>query len=139
MAAQFHLAQQKSYGGTREILRRPVSLRHANLLSFVEGVLHLYIERRGLGILHRETVAVRLGSRNVFPPDLLFLTKAQARQVGEAYVGVALALVVEALSPTTAKNDIGPKFFDSTGRPSKQGLFPPTFEPACPTTTTRAG
>lgn len=91
-------------------MHSPVSLRHANLLNFVEGILRLSIERHDLGILHRETVAVRLGSRNVFLPDLLFLTKEQARQVGEAYVGVAPALVVEALSPTTAENDIGPKF-----------------------------
>jgi Uma2 family endonuclease len=91
-------------------MHSPVNLRHASLINFVDGILRLYIERHGLGVLHRETVAVRLGSRNVFLPDLLFLTTEQARGVGPAHVGVAPALVVEALSPTTAGKDIGPKF-----------------------------
>jgi Uma2 family endonuclease len=91
-------------------MHSPVNLRHANLVNFVDRLLSHFIDRRGLGVLYRETVAVRLGSRNVFLPDLVFLTTEQARQVGETYVGFAPALVVEALSPTTAENDIGPKF-----------------------------
>lgn len=91
-------------------MHSPVNLRPATLINFVERLLAQYIERHGLGVLHRETVAVRLSSRNVFLPDLLFLTTEQASKVGQAYVGFAPALVVEALSPTTAENDIGPKF-----------------------------
>jgi Uma2 family endonuclease len=91
-------------------MHSPVSLRHASLVNFVDGLLRLYIERHDLGVLHRETVAVRLGSRNVFLPDLLFLTADQAREAGPVFVNVAPALVVEALSPSTAHHDIGPKF-----------------------------
>jgi Uma2 family endonuclease len=91
-------------------MHSPVNLRHARLLNFVDTTIHLYIERHDLGILYREVVAVRLSSRNVFLPDLVFLTKEQAAQAGETYIAFAPTLVVEALSPTTAENDIGPKF-----------------------------
>ncbi len=53
-------------------MHSPVSTRHALLLNFVDAVLALYIDRRGLGTLFREVVAVKLGGRNVFLPDLAF-------------------------------------------------------------------
>ena len=43
-------------------------------------------------------------------PDLSYFTATQALRLGETHASFAPAMVVEALSPSTAKNDLGPKF-----------------------------
>ncbi len=86
-----------------------VSLRHADLLNFLDGVLRAYIDRRGLGFLYRESVAVRLSSRNVFLPDLAFYRAERRHQIRDTHVEGAPDLVVEVLSPRTADRDVGPK------------------------------
>jgi len=91
-------------------MHSPVNLRHANLLNFLDPLLRLYIERKKLGRLYREVVAIRLGSRNVFLPDLSFFTNAQVAHLQPAHAPMAPAFVAEALSPRTADRDLGMKF-----------------------------
>lgn len=91
-------------------MHSPVSLRHANLLNFVDGLLRIYIELKDLGKLYREVVAVRLSARNVFLPDLAFFTTEQVPRLGATFASEAPALVVEALSEWSADRDVGPKF-----------------------------
>ncbi len=93
-----------------KLMHSPVNLRHASLLNFVDNLLRLHIEEHDLGVLYRESVAVRLSARNLFLPDLVFLTSEQAARAGEAVIAFGPTLVVEALSPHTADRDIGPKF-----------------------------
>jgi Uma2 family endonuclease len=88
----------------------PVSIRHADLLNFVDGLLRLYIERHDLGMLYREVVAVRLSGRNVFLPDLAFYRAGREQSIQPTHLAGAPDLVVEVLSPRTADRDIGPKF-----------------------------
>jgi Uma2 family endonuclease len=92
------------------LMHSPVSLRHARLLNFVHLLLGSYIDLRNLGQLYREVVAVRLGARNVFLPDLAFFTTEQVPRLGATYASEAPALVVEALSDWSAERDVGPKF-----------------------------
>ena len=87
-----------------------VSIRHADLLNFLDWVLRGYIDRHGLGFLYRESVAVRLSSRNVFLPDLAFYRADRRPGIRDNHVEGAPDLVVEALSPGTADRDVGPKF-----------------------------
>lgn len=87
-----------------------VSLRHADLLNFVDHLLRRYLEPCQLGRLYREVVAVRLGSRNVFLPDLAFVPAARLRELQRAHIPFAPSLVVEALSEFTSDRDTGPKF-----------------------------
>ncbi len=91
-------------------LHSPVSIRHADLLNFLDRLLGTYVDRHRLGRLYREVVAVRLSSRNVFLPDLAFYRADRNNQIRENYVEGAPDLVVEVLSPRTADRDIGPKF-----------------------------
>lgn len=91
-------------------MHSPVSIRHADLLNFVDGLLRMYVNRRELGRLYREVVAVRLSSRNVFLPDLAFYAAERGDVYQESYADGAPDLVVEALSPRTADRDVGPKF-----------------------------
>jgi len=92
-------------------MHSPVNLRHATLVNFLDHLLRSYIEEIYLGgVLHRESVAVRLSARETFMPDLGYFTARQAERLGESHAAFAPMFVAEALSPSTAKNDQGPKF-----------------------------
>ncbi len=91
-------------------MHSPVSIRHADLLNFVDFLLRSYVEERGLGRLYREVVAVRLSSRNVFLPDLAFYRTERLHLLRESAIEGAPDLVVEVLSPRTADRDVGVKF-----------------------------
>lgn len=93
-------------------MHSPVSIRHANLLNFVDRLMGLYVDRHDLGVLYREVVAVRLSGRNVFLPDLAFYRKGREGAIRPTHITEAPDLVVEVLSPRTADRDIGPKFAD---------------------------
>jgi len=91
-------------------MHSPVNLRHARLMNFIDPLLRAYIEHENLGELHRESVAVRLSTRETFLPDLAYFTKAQAARLAATHAPFAPTFVVEALSPRTAQNDTGRKF-----------------------------
>jgi Uma2 family endonuclease len=93
-----------------KFMHSPVNLKHARLLNFLFTLMHLYVERKKLGEVHREVVAVKLSSRNVFLPDLAYFTPEQVRSLAASHAPFAPTLVVEALSPWSADRDVGPKF-----------------------------
>ena len=64
----------------------------------------------GSALLFRESVAVRLSSRNAFQPDLAFYRAGREEQLRDNHVEGAPDLVVEVLSPRTADRDVGVKF-----------------------------
>jgi len=92
------------------VMHSPVNLRHADLLNFLDHLLRSYIEEKKLGRLYREVVAVRLSVRQVYLPDLAFFANDQLAQLKPTHAPIAPRLVVEALSPGTAPNDVGDKF-----------------------------
>jgi Uma2 family endonuclease len=92
------------------VMHSPVNLDHATLLNFMDRLLGGYIEEADLGVLHRETVAVRLSVRETFLPDLAFFTKSQVARLPKTHAPFAPTFVLEALSPSTASNDTGRKF-----------------------------
>ena len=96
--------------GGEVAMHSPVSVRHADLLNFLDGILRLYVDRRRLGFLYREVVAVRLSARNTFQPDLAFYRAERRSAIRRNHVEGAPDLVVEMLSPRTADRDTGPKF-----------------------------
>ena len=92
-------------------MHSPVNLKHATLLNFLERLLASYLEEiEDDGVLHRESVAIRLSARETFLPDLCYFTGTQARRLGLSHITFAPTFVVEALSPSTARRDLGPKF-----------------------------
>lgn len=90
----------------------PVSVGHARLLDFVHRLVVGFVEEHGLGEVFRETVAVRLASRNVFLPDLMFYRTERLHLVGDTFVEGPPDLVVEVLSERTAHRDVGDKFVE---------------------------
>lgn len=90
----------------------PVSIRHAELLNFVDLLVRTYVERHDLGKVYREVVAIQLSPRNVFLPDLAFYRKDRLNLIGEMSIDGAPDLVVEVLSERTAHRDVGIKFVE---------------------------
>ncbi len=93
-----------------KFMHSPVNFKHARLLNFLHHLLGLYVERKKLGEVHREVIAVRLSSRNVFLPDLCYFTTEQVARLAPSHAPFAPTLVVEALSPWSSDRDVGPKF-----------------------------
>ncbi len=91
-------------------MHSPVSLRHADLLNFVDLLLRLHVEQNELGKLYRELVAVRLSQRTVFMPDLAFFTPGQRQHFGEVYIAAAPTFALEVLSPSSRRRDLTEKF-----------------------------
>ena len=92
------------------VMHSPVSTRHADLLNFLDRLLGSYADKHDLGILYREVVAVKLSARDVFLPDLAFYRDDRRHAIKPTHVDGAPDLVVEVLSPTTARRDTGTKF-----------------------------
>lgn len=92
-------------------MHSPVNFKHARLLNFLDFLLRRYLHSAKVGgELHREVVAVKLSSRNVFEPDLSWFSADQIGNLAESHAPFAPQWVCEALSPRTADRDIGPKF-----------------------------
>lgn len=91
-------------------MHSPVNLRHADLVNFLDFLLSGYVDHEELGKVYREVVAVRLSARETFLPDLAYFPKSLAAQLPATHAPFAPAFVVEALSPSTARNDTGRKF-----------------------------
>ena len=91
-------------------MHSPVNLRHARLVNFMDHLLRSYVEAEEFGELHRESVAVRLSTREVFLPDLAFFTTSQILRLAPTHAPFAPTFVLEALSPSTAHRDTGQKF-----------------------------
>src|SRR5271165_4790887 len=72
-----------------KFMHSPVNFKHARLLNFLHHLFGLYAERKKLGEIHREVVAVRLSSRNVFLPDLCFFTSEQVARLAPAHAPFA--------------------------------------------------
>ena len=114
-------------------MHSPVSIRHAELLNFLDAILRIYIDEHQLGRLFREEVAVRLSSRNVFQPDLAFYRAQREDRIHDNHVEGAPDLVVEALSPRTADRDVGVKFaeYEQHGVTEYWVLDPETLAHRC--------
>jgi Uma2 family endonuclease len=111
------------------IMHSPVSLPHGNLTNFLDRLLAAYVERRDLGVVHREVIAVRLARRTVVMPGIAFYTHEQAALFQETHIPVAPTWVAEILSPASAGDDVGRKFakYEEYGVKEYWILDPRTF------------
>lgn len=91
-------------------MHSPVKLNHARLIKFLYELLQTHCRKHSLGEIFTDVVAVRLGSRNTYLPDLFFIPHNRLAELPETHIPFAPPFVVEALSPHTAHRDVGPKF-----------------------------
>ncbi|HVY62828.1 MAG TPA: Uma2 family endonuclease [Planctomycetota bacterium] len=123
---------------------------HQSFLSELAARLRIFVRERRLGTVLIAPIDVYLSRRDVLQPDILFLSnERRARLVKEGLHG-APDLVVEALSPSTRRLDLGKKrekyaqhgvieFFVADVDEETIELYRLEEDPAHPARTLRAG
>lgn len=84
------------------------SVGHQWAVSRLALFLARYLEETGSGMLFQAPTALRLGDDTV-QPDLMAIAPEDLPRIGGAAIGEVPRLVVEALSPGTARRDLGVK------------------------------
>ncbi|HIE30089.1 TPA: Uma2 family endonuclease [Candidatus Poribacteria bacterium] len=95
------------------VLMSPSSTRHQRISSFLEKVLGLYTELRGLGEILRAPFAMRLPFvRRGREPDLLFVAYSHAARLRDTYLDGPADLVIEIVSEESIDRDYEKKLVD---------------------------
>lgn len=82
---------------------------HQTILSKLDRVIGNFLDVHPIGRHFIAPLDVHLSDLNVFQPDLLFVRKANGSIIEEHGIEGAPDLVVEILSKTSEKYDLGPK------------------------------
>jgi Uma2 family endonuclease len=88
------------------IVHSPVSPRHDQVVSFVQRLLTLYVEERGLGVVLGPDSLVRIAAERRVAPDAYFLRAADAVAPLPKEIEALPQLVVEVLSPSNRDSDL---------------------------------
>lgn len=82
---------------------------HQGVVGNLFAVLKLHAKKQKLGRVFVAPTDVVLSDHDVVEPDVLFVSSARARIIGEKNIRGAPELVIEVLSPSTASWDRGAK------------------------------
>jgi Uma2 family endonuclease len=93
------------------LLASPASTRHELVFGFLFSLLRQYVETRDLGQIVGSQCPVELGE-NVYCPDIMFLAKDSTARFTERRVLGAPEFILEILSESTRRHDLGRKFID---------------------------
>ena len=94
------------------IMHSPVKLEHAVSSELLLMLMKAYCIKNELGQVLSEKIMIHL-SRNSYEPDIVFFKKEKSKLFKKGQMLFpAPDLIVEALSPSTEKNDRGVKFID---------------------------
>lgn len=93
------------------------SPRHQTVLGRLHLTIGMYVERHRLGNVWFAPLDVVYGPLTLVEPDLLFVAASRRDAITEREVTAAPDLVVEVLSPSTARTDRGRKrsLYQETG------------------------
>lgn len=93
-----------------DLYMSPSPRRYNQQISmFLSGVLYTFIEEHDLGELYAAPSDVVFADQTVLNPDLYFVSRERAHILTEQGAHGAPDLVIEILSPSTAKLDVGRK------------------------------
>jgi Uma2 family endonuclease len=84
-------------------------LFHQDILLNVAYLLRRYLEKHPIGTVHIAPSDVELSDLNVYEPDIYFVAESRKSILTKQGATGAPNLVVEVLSPKTAKHDKGTK------------------------------
>ncbi len=90
------------------VVHSPASPQHERIGMFLALLIGKFVARRGLGELFGANVVMQLGERCLCP-DLSFLRSEHVARVREGRVHGPLDLVVEVISRSTRRHDLGDK------------------------------
>jgi Uma2 family endonuclease len=93
------------------VMYSPASERHQDISGFLESVLRSFVEVRQLGIVRGAPFQMKL-AQSGREPDLLFVAQTNLERLKETYLDGPTDLVVEIVSPESAGQDRGDKFYE---------------------------
>lgn len=94
-----------------ELVMTPApSIAHQDVLRDLAFKLLSFLDRRMLGHMYFAPVDVYFNERDVFQPDILFISKDRESIIGKSRIDGVPDLVVEILSPSTAYYDLRKKY-----------------------------
>jgi Uma2 family endonuclease len=82
---------------------------HQQIAKLIFRQLDKYVDSNKLGEAYFAPFDVYLGKRNVYQPDILFISKERMNIIKDGKIKGAPDLIIEILSPSTAKFDIEDK------------------------------
>src|SRR5437762_2722415 len=92
-----------------ELAPSPRYWQHQKIVGNIFAILHEHVRKHQLGELVVAPSDVELGPRDVYEPDIYFVAKERVSIFTEQGASGAPDLVIEVLSPSTARLDRGPK------------------------------
>lgn len=78
---------------------------HQDIVTEVASQLRLYVNQKAMGKIIVAPMDVYFGWKNVFQPDIIFLSTSQTDLIHEGKIKGAPDLIIEVLSPGTEKFD----------------------------------
>jgi Uma2 family endonuclease len=87
------------------VVTPPPAIRHQRVLGNLNECIRAHVRANDLGLVLFAPTAVRLHPNTIVEPDLLFVAKDRTHLLSELSVDGPPNLVVEILSPSTAKRD----------------------------------
>lgn len=111
-------------------LMSPASEKHQLLLSFLNSLIGLFVQLRGLGRVYTTPFQMRL-ARSGREPDLLFVHNDHLERLKNTYLEGPADLVIEIVSPESVGRDRGDKFYEyAEGGVPEYWLLDPQHERA---------
>ncbi|MBU1487884.1 Uma2 family endonuclease [bacterium] len=90
-----------------ELIMTPAPIpRHQRISGMLEFELREFVTENDLGEVFDAPIDVYLDNKNVFQPDLLFISKERLNIIGEKNIQGPPCLVIEILSESTAYRDL---------------------------------
>jgi Uma2 family endonuclease len=87
----------------------PPSIEHQRISRNLGFLVHTFLRQHAKGELLRAPLGVRLTDEDILEPDLVVVLSEHAHRIGTQVIEGAPDLIVEILSPGTARRDLGPK------------------------------
>ena len=85
------------------------TLEHQHIVSIIQNGIFNYITEKKLGICVQAPLDIYLDDKNVFQPDIIFISNANLTIIKEGKVRGAPDIAVEVLSHGTEDKDLGKK------------------------------
>jgi Uma2 family endonuclease len=82
---------------------------HQKISNQIAFQLTGFVNERSLGEVVTAPMDVYLGARNIYQPDILFISKERLNIIKEGKIKGAPDLIIEILSPATARYDLEEK------------------------------
>lgn len=93
------------------IMSSPASMIHQEISSFLEDILHLFVQNRNMGKIIEAPFLMKLPNSGR-EPDLLFVSKNHLDRLKKTFLDGPADLVVEIISPESIGRDRGDKFYE---------------------------